>query len=225
MTRLPRSGRQSLGIHRESCQRHRQALLPPASIGTAAEQQGLGTGVRLRRRGGELRGRGRRGLATGARFRRRGRRCGGPRALVVGGGRGADGHLRRFRVRPARAGGAATSTATRQLLRLATCAPALDELHIHSWGLCLGFVAEVVAVVREHPRLCRFRLWSGPWTSERSQPSPPLCRVFRSDGIQGSSVLLTCSRWYPSQPGVMHLLSADQVKGSELLNHSDMCSD
>ena len=113
MTRLPRSGRQSLGIHRESCQRHRQALLPPASIGTAAEQQGLGTGVRLRRRGGELRGRGRRGLATGAMFRRRGRRCGGQRARVAGGGRGADGHLRRFRVRPARAGGAATSTATR----------------------------------------------------------------------------------------------------------------
>ena len=44
-------------------------------------------------------------------------------------------------------------------------------------------------------------------------------RCFAVTGIQGSSVVLTCSRWYPSQPGVMHRLSADLVKGSESWNH------
>ena len=41
-------------------------------------------------------------------------------------------------------------------------------------------------------------------------------------GIQGSSVVLTCLRWYPSLPGVMHRLSAGPVKDSESWNHADV---
>ena len=48
---------------------------------------------------------------------------------------------------------------------------------------------------------------------------------FAVTGIHVSSVVLTCPRWYPSQPGVMHRLSADPVKDSESWNHSDMCRD
>ena len=51
-------------------------------------------------------------------------------------------------------------------------------------------------------------------------------RCFTVTVIQGSSVVLTCLRWYLSQPRVMksdmHLLSVDTVKDSEQWNHSDM---
>ena len=50
-------------------------------------------------------------------------------------------------------------------------------------------------------------------------------QCFAVMGIQGSSVVLTCLCWSPSQPGVMHRLSADLVKGSESWNHSDMYRD
>ena len=53
----------------------------------------------------------------------------------------------------------------------------------------------------------------------------PRGECFAVTGIQGSSAVLTCSRWYPSQPGVMHRLSADPVKDCESWDHSDVCRD
>ena len=58
--------------------------------------------------------------------------------------------------------------------------------------------------------------------SDRSgDPIPGPCRVgvevggvggFTVTGIQVSSTVLTCLRWYPSQPGVVHRLSAIRSK-------------
>ena len=55
---------------------------------------------------------------------------------------------------------------------------------------------------------------SASWLVRSTSP-----HCFAVTGIQGSSVVLTCSRWYPSQPGFMHRFSADPVKVSELWNH------
>ena len=54
--------------------------------------------------------------------------------------------------------------------------------------------------------------------------------VFHSDGnskSECSTDSVTCSRWYPSHPEVMHRLLpvADLVKDSDSWNHSDMSRD
>ena len=46
----------------------------------------------------------------------------------------------------------------------------------------------------------------------------PCKGCFAVTGIQGSNVVLTCFRWYPSQPEVMRRFS---IKDNESWNHSD----
>ena len=58
--------------------------------------------------------------------------------------------------------------------------------------------------------------------AQARQPSDGEC--FAVAGIQGSSVVLTCSRWHPSQPGVMNRLSEDPFGDSEFWNHLDLYS-
>ena len=50
----------------------------------------------------------------------------------------------------------------------------------------------------------------GPGWERAFRAGPgPTDKGFAVAGIQVSSVMLTCMRWYPSQPGVMNRLSSD----------------
>ena len=51
--------------------------------------------------------------------------------------------------------------------------------------------------------------------------------MFRSRGIQVSSVVLTCLRlrWHPSQPGVMNQLVEDTAGDGESCNDSELYRD
>ena len=57
------------------------------------------------------------------------------------------------------------------------------------------------------------------------QHALPQSACFAVKGLHGSSVVLTCLRWQPSQPGVMNRLSEDPFGDRESWNDSDLFRD